>query len=259
LEGLRPSSPLCRQDQEEPQKQEQREEITIELVKEEGNDGNNEPREPQGEKQQYQEGNKELNSDNYSDGSDCSYSTSEEDDKDPRPAKRRKHAPSPTTNNTLTPNEPTSINNNDQHRPPQATQSPSAPVESAPVAEYQEWPFQGFLKRTRIRLKTTYNLKFTLLYILNYVHLPIPFEVLSNGSNEETPVEAATFHNAMTYSKVHLAASQSRLKRVRWTPEEDAKIVWMREDGCSWEEIHAALPHQTQGTIQVHYSTKLKK
>jgi hypothetical protein len=30
------------------------------------------------------------------------------------------------------------------------------------------------------------------------------------------------------------------------------------EDGCSWEEIHAALPHRTLGAIQVPYSTKLR-
>ncbi|KAF8855580.1 hypothetical protein BDZ45DRAFT_501146 [Acephala macrosclerotiorum] len=37
-------------------------------------------------------------------------------------------------------------------------------------------------------------------------------------------------------------------------------ILKMREeDGCSWEEIDAALPHQTKDAIQVRYSTKLKK
>jgi hypothetical protein len=31
------------------------------------------------------------------------------------------------------------------------------------------------------------------------------------------------------------------------------------EDGYLWEEIYAALPHWTKGTIQVRYSMKLKK
>ena len=33
---------------------------------------------------------------------------------------------------------------------PQTSRSPSARVEPASIAEYQEWPFQGLLKRTRI-------------------------------------------------------------------------------------------------------------
>lgn len=38
--------------------------------------------------------------------------------------------------------------------------------ERVPVAEYQERPFQGFLKRTRIRADKTYNLEFRLPCIL---------------------------------------------------------------------------------------------
>jgi hypothetical protein len=59
---------------------------------------------------------------------------------------------------------------------------------------------------------------------------------------------------------MYSAAVRPRIKRVRWDPEEDAKILKMREkDGCSWEKIHAALPRRTQSAIEVHYSTKLKK
>ncbi len=32
----------------------------------------------------------------------------------------------------------------------------------------------------------------------------------------------------------------------------------MYDDGCSWEDIHAALLGRTKGAIQVRYSTKLK-
>lgn len=197
-----------------------------------------------------------ISSDNHHlKGSDCSANTSDEDDQDPRPAKRRK-LPFTPTGNALTPPESTG---NDHHHTLRTSRSPSITVKSALVAEYQEWPFQGFLKRTKIGNETMYNLEFTLPRILDHVHLPIPSEALSNGSNEETPAEVGTLHNAMAHSKVYPAASQSRLKRVRWTPEEDAEMVRMKEDGCSWEEIHAALPHRTQGTIQVRYSTELKQ
>ena len=45
---------------------------------------------------------------------------------------------------------------------PRTSRSPSSTVRSAPVAEYQEWPFQGFLKRATIDNETTYNLEFML-------------------------------------------------------------------------------------------------
>jgi hypothetical protein len=50
LEELRPSTPLRSQDQEEePQEQQQRREVAVEAIREEGDDRDNEEREPQGE------------------------------------------------------------------------------------------------------------------------------------------------------------------------------------------------------------------
>jgi hypothetical protein len=59
--------------------------------------------------------------------------------------------------------------------------SPSATCEALPIAEYQEWPFQGFLKRTRIGNETTYNLEFKLPCVLERLNLPIPGEALAYG------------------------------------------------------------------------------
>jgi hypothetical protein len=119
-------------------------------------------------------------------------------------------------------------------------------VESAPVAEYQEWPFQGFLKRTKIGDKTIYNLEFQLLHVPEQLHLPILSKALGMRSGKKTSAEAAALHDAGVHSKMHPAAVRRPIKRVRWTPEEDATIFKMREeDGCSWEEIHAALPSRT--------------
>jgi hypothetical protein len=49
---------------------------------------------------------------------------------------------------------------------------------------------------------------------------------------------------------------QSQKKRVQWTPEEDAKVLEMKEDGCSWKEISDELPFRNLGAIQVRYNTK---
>jgi hypothetical protein len=148
----------------------------------------------------------------------------------------------------------------DEHyHTPRTPRSPSAPAESALVAEYQEWPFQGFLKRTKIGNETTYNLEFQLPRIPEHLCLLIPSEELSIGSNKGTSAEGGTPYSAIAHSEVRRATSRPKRKRVPWKPEENETILKMKKEGCSWEEIHRALPHQSIGTIQVRYSTKLKK
>jgi len=138
----------------------------------------------------------------------------------------------------------------EHHYTPRTSRSPPVSAKSALVAQYQEWPFQGFLKRTKIGNETTYNLEFQLSHVPEHLHLPVLFEALGMQSNKDTPADASTSHNTGAHSKMHPAAVRPRIKRVRWTPEEDATILKMREvDGSSWEEIHAALPHRTPGAI----------
>jgi hypothetical protein len=72
---------------------------------------------------------------------------------------------------------PTPVDN-DHYSTPQTSRSPSAMVESTPVTEYQEWPFQGFLKRTRIFNQKTYNLEFAFPRTSEHFHLSLHSEVL---------------------------------------------------------------------------------
>jgi hypothetical protein len=191
--------------------------------------------------------------------SDCSHNThikehnGEEDkedkeDEDLRPAKRRKR------HSQLTRQTPVEA----EHDISQTSRSPSTIRESVPIAKYQEWPFQGFLKRTIIRNETTYNLEFKLPCMSECLSLPMIVESLDIGSNQEEPVNLATRHKTPSYSKTRAATSRQQKKRALWTLEEDTTLRTMRNDGCSWEEIHAALPHRSKGTIQVRYSTKWK-
>jgi hypothetical protein len=129
-------------------------------------------------------------------------------------------------------------------------------VESVPVAEYQEWPFKGFLKRIRIGDDVTYNLEFKLPSISEQLHLPIDPKALDIFPSKEALAKVPIYHGAAAHSKIHQAPLQPKKKRkhVKWTTEEDATVLKMRdEDGCSWEEIHHALSHRTSGTIQTHY------
>jgi hypothetical protein len=288
LEELGHGSPLRSQDQEEPQEQQQQG-VVVEAVRADDYDDDGE-RGQRGEKRPHQDEAEEISSDNcHPKDSDCSHDTGDEDD-DPRPAKRRKLPPAPTDkaltpplaynseagpkqrHNLTTPSTtqlelddtqsrvdrgslPTPVDS-EQHHMPRPSRSPS---ESLPVAEYQEWPFQGFLKRAKIGNETTYNLEFRLPRIPEHLHLPVLSEALGMRSHKETSAEAATPHNTVAHSKVQTATLQSKRKRVPWQPEENETILKMKEEGRSWEEIHAALPHRTPGAIQVQYSTKLKK
>ncbi|APA11291.1 hypothetical protein sscle_07g060610 [Sclerotinia sclerotiorum 1980 UF-70] len=132
--------------------------------------------------------------------------------------------------------------------------SPVSPIcaEPAITTEYREWPFQGFLKRTIIGNDTTYTLEFQLQHVPEHLHLPVIAEALGADTFAQTQSSCSILH-----SEVRSAGPKG--KRVRWEADEHETIVRMKKDGCSWEEIHDALPHRTQAAIQVQYSTKLKK
>ena len=196
----------------------------------------------------------------------------DEDDEEPRPSKRRKRRLTHLL--SLTQSSATQLErddrrseadhgrqlapiSNDNHIS-RISRSPSALAEPAPLAEYQEWPFQGFLKRTRIGYETTYNLEFQLPCISERLNLPVSGEAICTDSTQEASAKSIAPYEAISHSKIHTVASRPQIKRAPWTPEEDATVIRMKEDGCSWEEIYTAIPHRTKGTIQVHYCTKLK-
>jgi hypothetical protein len=136
------------------------------------------------------------------------------------------------------------------------SRSPSAIAESLPATEDQEWPLHGFLKRTRIGKETTYNLEFHLTHLPDDLELSTPFAALGSSFSVETSTRPRISHSTVTHFRTHHVPSGSPMKRVRWIAEEDATLVRMRENGCSWEEISAALPSRNPGAIQVRYSTK---
>jgi hypothetical protein len=122
--------------------------------------GDGEEGEERGEKRRHLDETEIRNSDIYlPESSDRSHNISDEDDEDPRPAKRRKLPPTPIDNALTLPDEPAPVANDD-HYPSRTSRSPSVTVESALFAVFQEWPFRGFLKHTKIRNTTIYNLEF---------------------------------------------------------------------------------------------------
>jgi hypothetical protein len=99
-----------------------------------------------------------------------------------------------------------------------------------------------------------------LLYVPEHLYLFVFSKALGICSYRETSTEAITPLNIVAHSKVQPVILWPERKQAPWTPKEDATILKMREEsGYSWEEIYAALPYWTKGTIQVHYSMELKK
>jgi hypothetical protein len=65
---------------------------------------------------------------------------------------------------------------------------------------------------------------------------------------------------ARTRAEDASGATLSRSKRPRFTEEEDAKLVDLKERrGWPWEDIQHAFPGRSTGSLQVRYSTKLKE
>jgi len=115
-------------------------------------------------------------------------------------------------------------------------------MEAVPIAKYQEWPFQGFFKRTTIGNETAYNLEFKLPGILERLNLQNIHEALDISCRKETPAKVAILHETVARSKMYAAPLWPQIQRIRWIPEENATLHKMRkEDGCSWEEIQTAL------------------
>jgi len=225
--------------------------------------------EPATRKRRHQGAYTEIISDtHHSTNTDDNHDAYDTSDEDPRPAKRRKPRPAPAATPPLhlrrSPLPPpttraeideaqsqddhgcSSTFIDEQHCASPTSRSPSAASEAVPVAEYQEWPFQGFLKRTRIGDDVTYNLEFKLPSISEHLHLPID------------PIALDINHHAAEHSQIHQAPFKPKRSKVSWV-EDDIKLAQMWNEGRSWEYIFAELPHRSEGSIRVRCSTKFKK
>jgi hypothetical protein len=211
----------------------------------------------------------EISSDTHNSvNTDGNHGACDTSDEGPRPAKRRKprsaravtprlhlRRSSPTPPTTRAEIDEAQSQDDDgcsstfveeQHCASRTSRSPSEAAEAVPAAEYQEWPFQGFLKSIRIGDDVTYNLEFKLPSISEHLQLPIDPNALDIN------------HDATEHSKIHQAPLKPKKSRVSWV-EDDIKLAQMWNEGRSWEYIFAELPHRSEGSIRVRCSTKLKR
>ncbi|KAF4463514.1 hypothetical protein FALBO_9663 [Fusarium albosuccineum] len=109
------------------------------------------------------------------------------------------------------------------------------------ISRFEEWPLSNVcLKRITEGNKTTFQLQFEWTPESNRPHAQIS---VPHPKDRELAL-ASTPRTTSSGGK--------------WTTEEENIVRSMRHAGRSWDEIHCALPHRSQGTIQVRYSTKLK-
>lgn len=121
----------------------------------------------------------------------------------------------------------------------------AAAASSSSTQESEEMPIHGYLTLKTVASKVVYCLTFSQL-------LPRPQH---QGQRQDSTPDLEKSQSITPDSGAPL---QRQTVRRPWTREEDTKLGMMKKKGYSWEEIHAALPHRSKGTLQVRYSTKVK-
>jgi hypothetical protein len=123
----------------------------------------------------------------------------------------------------------------------QKSSSPSPMGDEEPTsntgAAYQEWPMRGFFKLITIGNKIRYGMEFSLDDVQQLCAAAFPLHTSSAGSTAS--FSARPSRRARPFSACARAENaQSRSKRPRFTEEEDAKLVDLKERrGWSWEDI----------------------
>jgi len=142
------------------------------------------------------------------------------------------------------------------------SQSPSSDGDSMLGADYQEWPFQGFLKRTRIGRETTYNLEFRLPDLPDSFRPSIDLESLNCRSSRETVPRSVRPRLCASHTKRSRPPVRKQSKRLQYTEGEDNMLIDLKKKGLRWKDIHRAFNRafreRSIESLQVRYSTKLK-
>ncbi|KAH7342186.1 hypothetical protein BKA65DRAFT_478089 [Rhexocercosporidium sp. MPI-PUGE-AT-0058] len=267
-EELRSGSRLYSQDEEQdgPREQQEQEEVAVDDMRhevveeelEEGDDGdNNGEREQRGEKRQHQDEGSIAASAIRRAASIVVHRRRGRREPTTCEAAEIPHSVTPSSTTQLEIGDaqsqtghahpPTSVNNDHHYTPltPLTPRSPSDTVESAPVAEYQELPFQGFLKRVTIGDQMTYNLEFSLSHIPEHLNLSLYSEVLS-ASSRESSTEDALSRRAVT----------SRKPGKQLTKNQESRLAKIVHEDKTWAEIRRHFPGHTLQSLKENFFTK---
>jgi hypothetical protein len=118
---------------------------------------------------------------------------------------------------------------------------------------------RGFFNLITVGNEVRYGMGFSLEDIQQLCAIAFPLHLSFAGSNASfsaQPSQRAQPSNACARAK----NAPSRSKRPRFTEEEDAKLVDLKERRCwPWEDIQHSFLGRSMGSLQVCYSTKLKE
>jgi hypothetical protein len=118
----------------------------------------------------------------------------------------------------------------------------------------------GFFKLITIGNEVRYGIEFSLEDVQQLCAAAFPLHTSSAGSGASFSARPSRRAQPSSTSCARAENAPSRSKRPRFTEEEDAKLVDLKERrGLSWEDIQRSFPGRSTGLLQVRYSTKLKE
>ncbi|KAI9889395.1 MAG: hypothetical protein M1814_005331 [Vezdaea aestivalis] len=101
---------------------------------------------------------------------------------------------------------------------------------------------------------------------LPFIFEDLFFDPVCRSFDSNVSLINENFTSSDTNTPMSLVTPQARrpqprkdyTERLRFTPEEDAKLIELKNKRLQWAAIAAEFPGRTVGTLQVRYSTKLK-
>jgi hypothetical protein len=125
-------------------------------------------------------------------------------------------------------------------------QSQGSPSDVAYMSE--EIPVCGSLKLKEVDGEMVYYLTFSQGLLAHFLE----------PKQSDTSNTSRSTSNKRTTSSLAQRRGGGVRGRYKFEKEDDDKIIQMREEGKSWDEIWEEIPGSTKGSIQVRYSTQLK-
>jgi len=123
---------------------------------------------------------------------------------------------------------------------------------SGSIQESEEIPIHGYLTLKTIESKVVYCLTFS------QDLLPEP-----RGTSQRQGIARSVSSSSDRRDSERLPVQEQAVSRparkVKFSREDDILLLRLKGEGLSWDEISDRFPERSKGTLQVHYSTKLKR
>jgi hypothetical protein len=121
---------------------------------------------------------------------------------------------------------------------------------SGSIQESEEISICGYLTLKIIASKVVYCLTFS-------QDLPEP-----RGTSQRQGIARSVSSSSDRRDSEQLPVQERAMsipaRKVKFSREDDKLLLQLKEDGLSWDEISDRFPERSKGTLQVHYSTKLR-